>query len=88
MEDEQKENEDMNEDRDIEREDDNSNKETFTHPIFFSGTSLTAILTCVLRSRAAYTTPYVPLPSTILLPPSSNSYSYCKKERWGVYVIV
>ncbi len=48
-----------------------------TYSAYFSGTSLTAMRTCVSLSLAAYTAPYVPFPSSTLFPFSSNSYSYC-----------
>lgn len=44
--------------------------------VFFSGISLTAILTCVLVSRAAYTVPNVPRPNTTRWFFSSSSYWY------------
>lgn len=45
-----------------------------------SGISLMAIRTWLLRSLPAYTTPYVPFPSTTRSPFSSWSYSYYRRK--------
>ena len=55
-------------------------KARLTCLLSLSGISLMAIRTWLLRSLPAYTTPYVPFPSTTLSPFSSWSYSYYRKK--------